>query len=93
MAKAAKKKTAKKGTAKKGASKRTLISPKGDKRYIRRDAKGRITESDDQSRSLSQDRIKAARKKSKPGQGDRGDQARKTGGAKKGAAKKGSRKR
>jgi hypothetical protein len=32
------------------ASKRELISPKGDKRYIRRDSKGRIKESDDVSR-------------------------------------------
>jgi hypothetical protein len=35
------------------AGKRTTIAPKGDKRYIRRDAKGRITESDDVGRSLA----------------------------------------
>gem|GEM_PF-3425322 len=40
----------------KGSGKRELIAPKGDKRYIRRDSKGRIKESDDQSRSLSKDR-------------------------------------
>jgi len=68
MAKAAKKKTAKKST-----SKRELISPRGDKRYIRRDAKGRISESDDVSRSLSQDRRRKAKKAAKPGQGDKGD--------------------
>ena len=45
----------------------------GDKRYIRRDEQGRIKESDDVSRSLSQDRRKAAKDKAKPGQGDRGD--------------------
>jgi hypothetical protein len=68
MAKAAKKKSAKKTT-----SKRELISPRGDKRYIRRDAKGRISESDDVSRSLSQDRRRKAKKAAKPGQGDKGD--------------------
>lgn len=55
------------------AAKRELIAPRGDKRYIRRDAKGRIEESDDVSRSLSQDRRKTAKKKVKAGQGDRGD--------------------
>jgi hypothetical protein len=41
-------------TNKKSASnKRTLITPhKGDSRYIKRDAKGRIKESDDVGRSL-----------------------------------------
>lgn len=34
--------------AKKSGGKRTLIEPNNDKRYIRRDPKGRITESDDQ---------------------------------------------
>jgi hypothetical protein len=42
------------------AAKRELIAPRGDKRYIRRDAKGRIEESDDVSRSLSQDRRRTA---------------------------------
>jgi hypothetical protein len=55
-------------------SKRELVEPHaGDKRYIRRDEQGRIKESDDVSRSLSQDRRKAAKDKAKPGQGDRGD--------------------
>jgi hypothetical protein len=41
-------------------SQRELIEPKGDKRYIRRDEKGRIKESDDVGRSLAADRgIKA----------------------------------
>jgi hypothetical protein len=57
----------------KQASKRALIAPRGDKRYIRRDAAGRIKESDDVSRSLSQDRRRKAKKAAKPGQGDRGD--------------------
>ena len=55
------------------ARKRELIEPNGDKRYIRRDDKGRIKESDDVSRSLSQDRRKKAKTAAKRGQGDRGD--------------------
>jgi hypothetical protein len=62
-----------KAAKKKGAAKRELIEPKGDKRYIRRDEKGRIKESDDQGKSLSQDRRRKAKTKSKPGQGDKGD--------------------
>jgi hypothetical protein len=54
-------------------SKRDLIAPKGDKRYVRRDDKGRFKESDDQGRSLSQDRRKEAKTEAKSGQGDRGD--------------------
>jgi hypothetical protein len=76
MAKAAKKKVAKKAAnkgAKKKAAKRELVSPRGDKRYIRRDSKGRIKESDDQGKSLSQDRRRKAETKAKPGQGDKGD--------------------
>jgi hypothetical protein len=57
----------------KKAAKRTLISPRGDKRYIRRDAQGRIKESDDVSRSLSSDRRRKAKRKAAKGQGDRGD--------------------
>ena len=54
--------------------KRELIEPnKGDKRYVRRDEQGRFSEVDDVSRSLSQDRKRAAKTKSKHGQGDRGD--------------------
>lgn len=59
------------------AKKRELIEPhSGDKRYIRRDDQGRIKESDDVSRSLSQDQRKKAVTVSKPGQGDRGDRKR-----------------
>jgi len=55
-------------------SKRELIEPNpGDKRYVRRDAKGRFAESDDVSRSLSQDRKREAARDAAPGQGDRGD--------------------
>ena len=55
-------------------SKRELVEPNaGDKRYIRRDDQGRIKESTDVSKSLSQDVRKAAKTTAKPGQGDRGD--------------------
>jgi hypothetical protein len=61
---------------KKTSSKRTLIKPKGDARYIRRDSKGRIKESDDVGRSLKQDRRKKAKKSVSSGQGDKGDRKR-----------------
>jgi hypothetical protein len=67
------KRAVKKAAKKKPAAKRELIAPRGDKRYIRRDAAGRIKESDDVSRSLSQDRRRKAKKAAKAGQGDRGD--------------------
>lgn len=60
----------------KSSSKRELIAPRGDKRYIRRDESGRIVESDDQGRSLSQDVRKPAKTKVPAGMGDRGDQKR-----------------
>ena len=63
---------AKKGTAK-GSSKRDLIDPRGDKRYVKRDPKGRIKESDDQGKSLSRDVKQHAKKEVKPGYGDQGD--------------------
>ena len=54
--------------------KRELIEPHaGDKRYVRRDDQGRFHESDDVSRSLSQDVRKKATTVAKHGQGDRGD--------------------
>ena len=55
------------------SGKRTLISPRGDKRLVRRDENGRFTESDDLGRSLSQDVKRAAKRRASPGQGDRGD--------------------
>ena len=67
------KRATKKAAPKKSAAKRALIAPRGAKRYIRRDAAGRIKESDDVSRSLSQDRRRKAKTAAKPGQGDRGD--------------------
>jgi len=56
------------------SSKRELIEPhEGDKRYIRRDDEGRIKESTDVGRSLSQDVRKDAKNEAEPGHGDRGD--------------------
>ena len=59
--------------AKKKAQKRELIDTGRDKRYTRRDSAGKFNESDDQGRSLSQDRKKKAKTKVKSGQGDKGD--------------------
>ena len=66
-------KRAKQSKKKRTAAKRTLIAPKGDKRYVRRSAKGRFKESDDVGRSLAADRRKRAKTKAKRGQGDKGD--------------------
>ena len=66
------------GKSRPGSSKRELINTGTDKRFVRRDAKGRIKESDDVGRSLSADRRKKAKTVSKPGQGDKGDRKRTT---------------
>jgi hypothetical protein len=63
--------------AKASSGKRELIDTGNDKRYVRRDEKGRFDEVDDQSRSLSQDVRKHAKTTVKSGQGDKGDQKRK----------------
>ncbi len=60
-----------------GAGKRELIKPGNDKRYVRRDKQGQFSESDDQGKSLSKDVKQKAKKTVSPGQGDKGDQARK----------------
>ena len=96
---ATKKKSARKGAAKRksatkkrGSGKRDLISPRGDKRYVRRTAKGRFRdEQDNVGRSLSQDVRKKAKRTAKAGHGDEGDERR--GGAKKGGRKRGGAKR
>ena len=54
--------------------KRELIDTGTDKRYVRRDDKGRFDESDDVGRSLAQDVKKHAKTEVESGQGDRGDQ-------------------
>ena len=56
------------------SSKRELIEPTpGDKRFVRRDDKGRFKEVDDVGASLSQDQKQHPSAVAKPGQGDRGD--------------------
>ena len=53
---------------------RELINTGRDKRYVRRDAKGRFKESDDVGKSLSRDVRQHAKKTVKSGYGDKGDQ-------------------
>jgi hypothetical protein len=59
--------------AKKKAARRELINTGTDKRYVRRDSRGRFAESDDVGRSLAADRRRNAKTKAAKGQGDRGD--------------------
>ena len=58
--------------------KRELIEPHdGDKRYVRRDDEGKLTEDQvDVGRSLAADRRQHAKTEAEPGHGDRGDQKR-----------------
>ena len=55
------------------SSERELIDTGTDKRYVRRDEDGKFKESDDQSRSLSQDMKRDAQNKKPRNQGDKGD--------------------
>ena len=55
-------------------SERELVEPHpGDKRYQRRDEEGKFSDSDDQSRSLSQDVQQHAKAEKPRNEGDRGD--------------------
>lgn len=63
----------------KNDSKRELIDTGTDKRFVRRDEKGRFDEVDDVGKSLSQDVRKHAENTVRSGQGDRGDQERNDG--------------
>jgi hypothetical protein len=61
-------------TKKKASSRRELIEPtKGDKRYVRRNAKGEFNKVVEVGKSLSSDKRTTAKKKVPKGQGDRGD--------------------
>ena len=61
-------------TKKTATSRRELIEPtKGDKRYVRRNAKGEFNKVVDVGKSLSSDKRTTAKKKVPKGQGDRGD--------------------
>jgi hypothetical protein len=56
------------------ARKRELIEPTpGDKRFVRRDAKGQFKDVVDVGKSLAADRKNKSKTKVKPGQGDKGD--------------------
>lgn len=75
--KAAKRKTAKRRAARKSATARELIDTGTNKLFVRRNERGTsFKEVVDVSRSLRSDRRQKARTVSKPGQGDRGDRAR-----------------
>jgi hypothetical protein len=53
---------------------REQVDTGNDKRYVRRDERGRFKESDDVGRSLRQDVKQPAQKTVRKGQGDKGDQ-------------------
>jgi hypothetical protein len=74
---------------KRSSSKRELIATGKNKMFGKRTAKGRFKEMDDVGRSLSADRRKTAKRKTKSGFGDQGDRPR----TKKTTARKGARKR
>lgn len=59
---------------KKSTRNRELIDTSRDKRFVRRDNKGRFEDVVDVGRSIAQDRKQTAKTKVPPGQGDRGDQ-------------------
>jgi hypothetical protein len=66
-------KGAKKSSAKRGSSKRSTVDTGRNKMFAKRTAKGRFKEMDDVGRSLSTDRRRTAKKKTKSGYGDQGD--------------------
>jgi len=57
-------------------STRELIDTGTDKRFVRRDERGRFAKSVDVGKSLAADRRTHAKKTAKSGQGDRGDRKR-----------------
>ena len=57
-------------------SHRELVDTGSDKRFVRRDEKGRFDEVADVGRSLRKDVKQSAKTEVPPGQGDRGDQKR-----------------
>ena len=64
--------------AQKKISKRELIDTGRDKRFVRRNEKGRFDEVVDVGRSLAQDRRQHSKRGVPPGKGDRGDQKRRS---------------
>jgi hypothetical protein len=90
----------KKGSGKKGGGKkpggtgrkRELIDTGRDKRYVRRDEKGRFDDVVDMGRSLAADRRSKAKTKVRPGYGDQGDVVKSSSSSKKSAKKSGAKK-
>jgi len=64
--------------ADKANSKRELIDTGRDKRFVRRDEKGHFDEVVDVGKSLAADRRQHSNTTVPPGQGDRGDQKRRS---------------
>jgi len=64
--------------ANKGNSKRELIDTGRDKRFVRRDEKGQFDDVVDVGKSLAADRRQHSKKTVPSGQGDRGDQKRRS---------------
>jgi hypothetical protein len=52
---------------------RELVTPRGDRRFVKRSATGEFKESDDAGKSLAADRRTKAKTKVRSGHGDRGD--------------------
>jgi hypothetical protein len=59
-------------------AKRELIDTGRDKRFVRRDESGQFNESTDVGRSLRKDLKRRAKTVVKPGEGDKGDQKRRS---------------
>jgi hypothetical protein len=60
------------------AQKRERIDTATDSRFVRRDDEGKFKESDDAGRSIAADRRQPAQKVVPKGQGDRGDQKKRS---------------
>jgi hypothetical protein len=58
------------------SGKRDLVKPRTANFYAKRTTRGRFREMDEQGRSLAVDRRRMAKKRTKPGYGDRGDRRR-----------------
>jgi hypothetical protein len=60
------------------AQKRERVDTGNDSRFVRRDDDGKFKESDDAGRSIAADRRQSAKKVVPKGQGDRGDQKKRS---------------
>ena len=70
--------TKKNSQATKGSGKRELIKNRAGAFYGRRNASGEFSAMDERGRSLAADRRQKAKTTVKPGEGDRGDQKRRS---------------